>query len=176
MPPILADLVKLSPESRAAFAAGAVERVFDLYTGAVASYRDASWDAITKVWDRASGIRIPDHAYQELTRALDEESGLYVEEGGPTVPYGAIRAVLYALRAAFLDDPEQAARAAKAASDEVNNAEQMRGKPAPAGLHEEQVWQRGWLQTVSNVDPREAREVFKRQEKAKPSWLIRWES
>jgi hypothetical protein len=129
-------------------------------------------EAIAKVWDRAEGNRIAEDTFRDLSTALDEESGKYLEEDGPIMPYGSIRAAMYALTAAFHDDSRAAEQAANAASGEVDAA----NAPEPAGLKEEQAWQKAWLQIVSNTDPREARKEFEHQEKTKPAWLIRWES
>lgn len=168
------QLARMSPEQRAAFAAGAAERVFDLYMDCAKPYRDHVWNAIELAWSRASGASLAGDAVARLLAELDRESGQYCDTQNQSIdlPFGAIVAASHALRAAHSGEVKEAILAADFASGEAARAD----RDDAGGEQEEIDWQLDWLKHTSAADPGAARDEFKARAATKPAWYERWSS
>jgi hypothetical protein len=170
-----ADLLKMTPEQRTAFAAGCAERVYDLYERHAKPYRDEVWEAITLSWQRAAGKKVPDDVAKRLVTALDEESGNYANVDDQTLemPFEVIVAASRALETAHSGDPEKAEAAANFALGAVGRTE---NGPRDDGVEEELAWQLDWLRFCGLADPATAHAELKRRTATEPEWFVRWTS
>jgi hypothetical protein len=170
----LTELNRMSPEQRAAFAAGVAGRVFDLYRDTAKPAKPAMRSAIAKVWQRAAGTPLePDECF-DLLNELEDEGDEYLDDDDIEVPYGAIQAVIAALNSALDDDAEAAFDAANHATGEVDRADAAGN--AQGGLDEEQAWQLDWLHYSANSDPTRAEDEWQHRHRARPDWYQRWTS
>jgi hypothetical protein len=167
-----ADLVKMTPEQRTAFAAGCAERVYDLYEQAAKPRGDNVWDAITSAWDRVAGKKVPDDLAKRLIGALDAESGDYANVRDQTLemPFEVIVAASRALETAHTGDPEKAEATADFALGAVGRAE----PETDDGIQEELAWQLDWLRFCASADPATARAELKRRTATEPDWYVRY--
>jgi hypothetical protein len=170
----LTELNRMTPEQRAAFAAGVVGRVFDLYRDTAKPQKPAMRSAIAKTWQRAAGTSLdPDECY-DLLNELEEESDDYMDDDDTDIPYGAIQSVIAALNSALDDDADAALDAANEANAEVDRADAASN--AQGGLAEEEAWQLEWLRYCASGDPTRAEEEWKQRNRVRPKWYERWAS
>lgn len=180
-----AELSVLTVSQLAAFAAGVVERGFDLYIDTAEPYRPHVWDAIELVWQWALGAIVDPGDAARLQAALAAESEAYSRIGDQTLelPFGVITAVAAALHSATFADRAAAAAASDWLLGEVDRADRrasirhaLDGRAVLSAVDEEALWQRGWLRTIVENDVSTAQSFYRASVATKPDWYVNWSS
>jgi hypothetical protein len=163
----------MTPEQRAAFAAGCAQRVYDLYERHAKPYRDNVWEALVRAWDRAAGHRPSEELVKRLVAELDEESSNYASILDQTLelPFEVIVAASLALEAAHCGAAQKAYDAANFALGAVGRTDEG---PSDAGVSEELAWQLDWLGFCRAADSRSAHAELERRTATDPDWYVRW--
>jgi len=171
----LDELHTLSPQQRAAFAAGAALRLLNLYFDTADQIDSQVQKAIDKAWEFAAGSSVDPIEYHALFDGLEKEAELYgeVEDQNIRMPWGSIMSAIHTLKVAMTGEARDALSAANYASREAERADSYVDQTG--GEDEETSWQIQWLKRLASIEPQVARNEWSVLTPDHQDWYKRWE-